>query len=369
MTFCIALGLSAIAINRAIVGEPLLVTYRDSTVSSALGTSVALSLLLSVVLMISALFVHGSLSAGFIVVAAGLPIVLVQDTCRYVFFARRVPLEALWSDIAWTIGQFGGIVAIVWSGRATSSTILACWVGGSALGAGWALNRLRVRIAPGKMLAWIRSSRELSLWLGAQTVVAQAGTQCLIVVTGVIAGLGAVGGLRAAQTIAAPFGLILAAAPPLVLPDLRELARRSLRRLVPASVRVSLLASAAALVYGGVIVVARAPLLPGIFGGAFSRYSAILVPVAISLALQASAVGPGLGSRALLAGRAVFVAQAVATLVGILLVAVLASRYGAIGAAWGIAGQGACLALMSWLTFSRALSARAVSGLASEATP
>jgi hypothetical protein len=93
------------------------------------------------------------------------------------------------------------------------------------------------------------------------------------------------------------------------------------------------------------------------------------VPVAISLVLQASAVGPGLGSRTLLAGRAVFVTQAVATLVGIALVAVLASRYGAVGAAWGIAGEGACLTLMSWLTFSRALSTRAVSGLAGEAAP
>jgi hypothetical protein len=209
---------------------------------------------------------------------------------------------------------------------------------------------LRPRPRPVGLLRWLRHTKRLSAGATAQVLLSQGAGQVGILAISAVAGLGALGGLRAAQLLLSPATLALAALTPLLLPDLSGNVGPDLRRIRRGAGLASTLGASIVLGYFGVVLLwPQAFTL--IFGEPFGVYGALVPFAGLAALAQGVAVGPGLGVRALGEGKAVFLTQAAAVAVGMPVTIVAAARWGAAGAAAGLAAQSAVLCLASWLTY------------------
>jgi O-antigen/teichoic acid export membrane protein len=282
--------------------------------------------------------------------ALGLVPVLVQDWGRYAFFAGGRPGWALFSDLIWMAMQSVALAAAAAIGPLGTWGILAAWGAGGFAGAVLALVLLRPRLRLVALLVWLRRTKRLSGGTTAQVLLSQGAGQVAILAISAVAGLDALGGLRAAQLLLSPAALTLAALSPLLLPDLGGNGALDLRRIRRRAGLASALGVSIVVSYFSVVL-----LWPGaftlVFGERFGRYGGLVPLAGLAALAQGLAVGPGLGVRALREGRAVFLTQAAAVTVGMPVTIAAAARWGATGAAAGLAAQSGALCLASWLTY------------------
>jgi O-antigen/teichoic acid export membrane protein len=251
--------------------------------------------------------------------------------------------------------QVVGFLCIWIFGRASPEAILLAWGAGAGMGA---LVGLRMQAGnyslPG-VREWFAHSRSLSGWMGAQVLVSQISAQATVLGISAVVGLSALGQLRASQTLLAPLAMIFAVASTVLLPELAAYARGHLDRLRWAVRRVAIGALVGSGMYAFAVLVTDRVLLQSIFGRAFAEGADLVFPIALAAVAQALAVSPGLGSRALARGRAVFATQVAATAMGLPLILFLGWRLGVRGAAWGFCAQSVVLCAASWLTYASAL--------------
>jgi len=346
----LAVAYLAIALHRAMSGEPMLV-FGTSNASGSLAATLAVGAFAAVVTGAAAISLgDGALAA----LALGLVAVLVQDWGRYAFFASGRPGYALLSDLLWMTVQSIALAAAASMGLLHTWGILAAWGAGGLAGAIPGLALLRPRPRPVGLLRWLRHTKRLSAGATAQVLLSEGAGQVGILAISAVAGLGALGGLRAAQLLLSPASLALTALTPLLLPDLSGNVGPDLRRIRGGAGLASTLGASIVLGYFGVVLLwPQAFTL--IFGEPFGVYGALVPFAGLAALAQGVAVGPGLGVRALGEGKAVFLTQAAAVAVGMPVTIVAAARWGAAGAAAGLAAQSAVLCLASWLTYLGAL--------------
>ena len=342
----LAVAYMAMSLHRAISGEPMLV-FGTTNASGSLAATLAVGAFAAVVTGAAAISLgDGALAA----LALGLVAVLVQDWGRYAFFAGGRPGWALLSDLLWLAVQSVGLTAAAAAGLLSAWGILAAWGAGGLAGAVLALVLLRPRPRPVALPRWLRATKGLSGGTTAQVLLSQGAGQVSILAISAVAGLGALGGLRAAQLLLSPATLALAALTPLLLPDLGGDGGLDPSRVRRRAGLASTLGASIVLGYFGVVLLwPQAFTL--IFGEPFGVYGALVPFAGLAALAQGVAVGPGLGVRALGEGKAVFLTQATAVAVGMPVTIVAAARWGAAGAAAGLAAQSAVLCLASWLTY------------------
>lgn len=360
VALCMAVGFGGLGLTRAISGEPLLIFRAERSITRALSASLCLGLVLAVGVIAFALVIGGDLRGPFVALAVGLPIVVMQDTSRYAFFAEQRPTDALLTDVAWALSQGGALVVLALSDALSTTSFVAAWGLGGLAGFTYARSRLRPRVMSIGFISqarrWVRDTSGLSGWLFGQVVVSQALGQVTLMMIGAVAGLAALGGLRATLTLLAPLAILLAAISQFVLPQVETSSDSASRPLSVAEAvrRASLISSVLGAAYLVILLVGGPFLLLRLFGSEFERFTPLLWAIAITGAAQAAAVPPGIGNRALAAGRAVFLTQASASVIGIPLTILGAVTAGARGAAWGIAAQAVALCVVSWTTYLRA---------------
>jgi len=346
----LAVAYLAMALHRAISGEPMLV-FGTGNASGSLASTLVVGVVVATAAGAAAmLLADGALVALALVLVP----VLAQDWGRYAFFASGRPGYALLSDLLWMTVQSIALAAAASMGLLHTWGILAAWGAGGLAGAVPGLALLRPRPRPVGLLGWLRHTKRLSGGTTAQVLLSQGAGQVGILAISAVAGLGALGGLRAAQLLLSPATLALASLTLILLPDLGGNGGANLGRIRRRAGVASALGASIVLSYFSVILLwPRAFTL--VFGERFGLYGP-LVPLAGAAALaQGLAVGPGLGVRALREGRAVFLTQAAAVAVGMPVTIAAAARWGATGAAAGVAAQSAILCFASWLTYLGAL--------------
>lgn len=100
-----------------------------STVSLALGACAALPVILASFVVPTALH---SLVLSF---AGALLVIPLQDSMRFVFFARRQPERALAIDIVWGVGLALGVFIVWWTAELTPANVVAMWALTAAISA------------------------------------------------------------------------------------------------------------------------------------------------------------------------------------------------------------------------------------------
>jgi O-antigen/teichoic acid export membrane protein len=291
-----------LGLTRAAVTDPLLSQHshepRDARarhVPRMVGSVLTLALALSVVVFAVGLVLNGPAGQALVALAWVLPLALVQDLGRYIFVIDR-PQSALVIDSAWLVGI--AVAMPLAPADAGVGWFVAAW--GLSAGVGGLIAAFIERPSPRSIrpIAWLADEREASSRYVGEWMSSQLAGNLTTLAVGPIAGLPALGAVRAVQVLYGPLNTLHAGIYLAVVPDGARIRndRARLRRLMVAS---TALIVAAAAVWMIVCVLMPDSFGESLFGASWARGSDLVVPMGLAMIVSSAATGGFAGIRAL----------------------------------------------------------------------
>lgn len=282
---------------------------------AATGSAVMVGGAAGLLVATTALAVPSPLREALWALSLFLPVLLLQDAWRFVFFSSAKPAAAAANDAIWAVTQAGFIALVFHMGWRTPATLIAAWAAAAGVAACCGLLQAAVLPAPLHAISWWRTHRDLAVpsateYLGT-TGLMQA---TVFTLTGVL-GLAGVAALRGAQTLLGPVNMLLLAAEPFATAEGARTVRQQ-----PSKLRPLLTAQSAALTSIAVIGPIALWNLPDEYGSAllgdtWSAARQVLLPYALLLVARAAASGPYSGLKVL---EAVAVSLRIRVAIGVL---------------------------------------------------
>lgn len=342
-------------LGRYALGMPVMVLYSASR-SAGPGEwrrPVGLSLTLGAVVgsgLIGAAALFGNTLPGgratLGVLGLFLPMLLLQDTLRFVAFAAGRPSLAAASDGSWIVLQALGFLALAGSGHRSVAALLAVWgaaAAAAAVGSAIALG------APPELRGgngWLRTHRVLVRRLAVEFVLTSGSYYALNYGLVALAGATELGRLRAAQTLFGPISVLLLGGTSLGVPE-GVRARHDAPRLRRVCGRLSIGLAAVALLSGAAVYLA----VPLLGDRPFSRDWLSARSIIPALSVFGAAVGASTGAVAGLrsAGETAWIVRGRGASGGLSLVVGLPGCW-----VFGANGMLGALALAEWALAYRA---------------
>lgn len=332
----------ATTLGQALVGEPLLVLAgrtdrRD--VRGALALSTLLGVASGLVLVVAWLII-GDYPA-LLALAALMPGLLLQDALRFAAFAVRRPQLALWSDLVWTLGQFGATAAVL-AGTPTVTLLILAWGLPALPGALVAAVALVTWPQLSALREWHARSRHLTRQYVAEAATNLGSFQAVLYLTGALAGLAPAGQLRLVQVLFGPVHISVNGARAFGIPEIsrRIAGGRPYNGLVLVITGVLGLLSALWTVALGLADKPAAALI----GAGWVATGGLIWVQGLQKTLECAATGPFLVHRAKERARWTFHVRAVSTGVTLAATLPLAPLAGATGASWAMVAGSAIAA-------------------------
>lgn len=293
--------LLALSVVRALANDPQILNSdqaarREVDAPGALSLVAWISLVTSLAMCLVAVFVP-PVRAAFLAFACVAPFALLQDSYRYVFFARRAPFSAARVDFIWTGAQALGFssLALLPAGILAPTLI---WGAGAAMAAAWAA------LATGELpraRAAIRFARD-NRWAG-RNLLADAGllavsTNAVFLVLIATDGLASVGALRAGLTLMGGLSLLVFGLTPVAtVESIRALrsGRSEAYILVTWTLTLTVLGAA----YGLPLLILPDPWGDALLGETWTS----VAPFLLALVLQGIVRGPFTGAQIVLRAR------------------------------------------------------------------
>ncbi len=272
----------------------------------------------------------------------GLSIYDYSKTMNLAVFDRRIPLiqEVVWFGASVAVG---GLVLLGWI---TGLQGFAVWAGAGALVGYVAALRQRLDLRPRWNLA--KAETHNALAFGGDYVIGSGASQIAFNLVGVVAGLAAVGSLRAGGTPLGPVSIVIGSARTLAIP---YLTRGLSQGRVAANSRT--LASTAIIMAGSVPILAFLAFLPPVLGEMllgdnWLHAQPVLPFLALESAFISLATVPFAGFRALLAGKSTVIIRSVLAVIRVVSVVLAAMAGGALAAAVALSLASGLGALVWW---------------------
>ncbi|TME81238.1 MAG: hypothetical protein E6I45_08590 [Chloroflexi bacterium] len=305
--------------------------------------------------LVVSLLVEGVLKEAFLALAVTLPGLVLQDLWRFAFFARRTGRDAFVNDAVWIVAQVVLFAAILATGMFSVGVAVLAWGGSATLAALVGVRQAgaapRIRHAG----MWWGAHRDIASRLLGETVTATGGETLQPYGISAVAGLPAVGALRAGELLLGPFNVIFQGTTLVAIPEGARLLVISTRRLLRACIQLSVGLTAAALVWSALVL-----LIPDEAGAALLRQNwaparSVLLPLAIGMIALAATAGANIGMRVLAAVRRSFRTRLLTTVLGLIGAVGGAALGGAVGGAIGIAVSAWIVAGIWWWQLRAAL--------------
>lgn len=368
LTFSFAIGTM-----RAVVTDPLVIRFsgadherwRRATAATA-GAALLLGAGVGVVLVGVALLLGAPVGPALLALGLVLPGLLVQDAWRFGFFAAGRPAAATLNDLTWAVLQLLAIALLIVTDRADVVALTLAW-GLSAVGAA-AVGCWQVRALPDLRggVRWFRQHLDLSTRLGTDYVVNMGAVNLATYLIGAIAGLVAVGALRAAQVLLGPLQLAFAAFTALVLP---MMASRAARGRAPRGLALATSAVAGAVASLWLTLLLLLPDAVGtqLLGDSWQGARSVLLPTGLVLVAVALSTGAALGFKAI--GRPGMLVRVTAVQAPLILLLGVggAAMGGTVWAAWGLTGAQWVGCTLMWVLFARHSRTATVTGTGRDA--
>jgi O-antigen/teichoic acid export membrane protein len=364
-TFSVAFATYLIVLNasRGLATDPLVVRYSgvDSAswrqaVAKSAGVATAVGLVAGVCCVVVGMLLTGSAGATLLMLGVTLPGLLLQDSWRYAFFSAGRGGHAFANDLVWALSLLPLLMTVAATEHSRVLWFVLAW-GGSATFAA-VVGGIQARVVPrlSQAASWLVQHRDLGPRYLGENLSHSGALQLRHYGLGLIAGLAAVGSLRAAELLLGPVYVIIMGLGLMAVPEGVRLLHRSRRRLGPFCVVLGSLQAGVALAWGMALLV----LLPGdlgvwLLGPSWQPASELLLPVTLSVAGIGFWGGAFTGLRALGAASRSLRAQGLGSalyLVGALGGAAVGD---AAGAAWGSAAATAIAAGIWWWQLDRGL--------------
>ena len=354
---------TALGISRAVSSEPLLVHYSapphlDWQLGAARATGAALLVgaVLGLCCVLAGWIAAGVLTRPLIALGLTLPGLLLQDCWRYAFFARGQGFSAFANDLVWAMVLFPALI-VAMGAQPDSIAWLAilAWGGAGTAAALIGIRQSRTVPAPRQALPWFREESGLiPRFLGEFAAMGGAG-QVTLYCIGTIAGLQALGSLRAAQLVFGPMQVLFMGLSAIAIPELVRALQTSRRRLRWTSRLFSLTLATTALVWGAVVLVLPSAIGVALLGRTWEHARLLAGAVMISWIATGLIAGAATGLRAMAAARQSLAARLAGSLFAVVGGVTGAVTDGARGAAWGLALAGSIEATVWWWQYARTL--------------
>ena len=269
--FSLAFATYLFALNgsRGLATDPLVVRFSDvptaawrQAAAAATGTAALVGVFMGVGCLLVALLLGNAVGLALLSLGLVLPGLLLQDSWRYVFFAAGRGRDAFLNDLVWALFLGPFLAAAMINEHVHVQWFVLAWGGAAMIGglfgaaqAGF-LPRLSV------VGQWYRTHRDLGVRYFTENLSFSAAMQLRLYGLGAIAGLAAVGALRAAELLLGPATMIIMGIGGLMaIPEAAKLASHDLARMRQFVVGLAILLGAAAVLWGLVV-----GLLPDWFG-------------------------------------------------------------------------------------------------------
>jgi O-antigen/teichoic acid export membrane protein len=357
-TFTLSLGAV-----RAMSGDPLVVRYssvstrrwRDG-VKLASGMALVAGVLIGSGCLVSGAVLAGSLGNVLMILGLALPLLLVQDTCRFAFFAHRRGGAAFLNDLTWTVVMLIGFWLMSFRGHPTAAWFTLSWAIAGCVAS--VVGLLQLRLLPNgpiRAVGWINHQRDLVPRFLAEFAVS-TGTQSITSFgVGALSGLAQLGALRAGQTALGPLNILFGGASLVTVPEGVRLLHESRRRFVKASLWISGGLAAAALMWAVVLLLLPERIGIAFLGDNWDGAQSVLLPLSIGMAAIGLSFGAVAGLRSMAAAKRSLRAKCIDAVVTIVCVLTGAAAADAEGAAWGFLVAGCLRNPNFWWQFSKAL--------------
>jgi O-antigen/teichoic acid export membrane protein len=300
--------IALLQLSRCFTSEPLTVrfsgSHRDAWHGATLhaaSTAVTLGCLGMAVGLAVAALTDGALQSSFLVVSVFLPMLLLQDLWRFGFFAAGRPRAAAANDAVWVVAMAVLVLAAYAAGSPTATGLVLVWAFSGAVAGVFGVFQVRGRPRPGHVHGWIATHRDLGVRFAGEFLVYSAAIQATLYIVGAVAGVAAVGSIRAAQTLVGPVSLIFLGVSFGAVPEGVRIASRSPVRLPRFVSTLSVCLACVGLMWGALLLVMPDGLGEAILGDSWRSARTLMVPIVIAVIAEGLNVGPWVGLRALAA--------------------------------------------------------------------
>jgi O-antigen/teichoic acid export membrane protein len=332
-----------IAVERALVGQVLSIRHSTETrmgmrrvAERALGTIAALAVPAGLVVALAGVLLGGRLRGPLVAVGLTMGPLLLQDTCRMVFFAQSRPRRAAENDMLWAVVQFTVMGLLILRGWASAWSLILVWGGSAAVAAAAAVLKLgavpRLSAAP----CWIREHRDLLGYLLPETLTTTGGDRVALFCVGGMIGVDGVGAVMGARQVLNPLQVVTSAAASFVMPEVsrrEDMAPRT-RRIIGLGIGGGI--AVGALVYLGAVLLLPDHVGSWVFGDSWAVVQPVLFPVGLFTAGAAACAGSFIVIAAMGHAKRTFRLNVLATVLLLTLMPLGALTGGVLGAAWGL---------------------------------
>jgi len=349
-----------IGIGRAVVCDPFVIHYSDAegprrrqAAREASGASAVYGVATGVLCAAVGAVVQGHAGMALLALGLSLPGLLVQDCWRYAFFAAGRARSAAVNDLVWAVVQFALIGVLLATGQRSVFLLTLAWGGAALVAAVVGSLQAGILPAPAATFRWLRATRELNVRLGLDYIVNMGAVNASIYLIGAVAGLVAVGAIRAAQVLLGPLQLLFFGLSAFALPLLSTIARAG-DRLLRLAVLLSGAITVVSLVWVGALLLLPRRVGEALLGESWDGAWSVHLPIGVVMVAIGSTTGPRVGLKAL--RRADLLLRVTVTQAPFILVLGVAGALvdGARGAAMGYAAADIVGTTLIWAAFLRA---------------
>jgi hypothetical protein len=276
---------------------------------------------------------------AFLALGVTMPGLLLQDSWRFAFLAAGRGRDAFVNDSLWALTLLVLLAIVAVCGWSNQFSFMLAWGSSATIAA--LVGAAQARVLPRVSAAgdWLRRHRDLSSRYLGENLSIVAANQLRFYGLAAIAGLAAVGALRAAELLLGPVMVLILGLSMMAVPEAVRALRRSVSRLWTFCLCIALVAAGSAVIWGAVVLL----LLPDrlgryLLGASWDPASSLVLPTTLGVAALGIQLGAWGGVRALGAAKRSLRAQSFGSalyLVGSLTGAMVG---GTAGAAWGGAG-------------------------------
>jgi O-antigen/teichoic acid export membrane protein len=353
----------AVSASRGLASDPLTVRYSGATpeiwrrvVARSTGTAIVVGLVAGACCLVVSGLLSGSTAMAFLALGLTLPGLLFQDSWRYAFFSAGKGRQAAVNDLVWGFALAVGLLAIGITESSNVFWFVSVW-GGSATFAGF-VGAFQARLLPRffEVQNWLSEHRDIAPRYLGENLSISCTQQLQSYGLGAIAGLAAVGSLRAAELLLGPFNVVIMGIGMMAVPEGARVLRRSVRQLWPFCLLLGSLQAGAAITWGlALLVLSRMGLGVRLLGPLWQPASELLLPATLAVVNAGFAAGARVGLRTLGAASRSFQSQAIGSTVYLTAGLGGAVVAGALGTAWGAAIATLIGAGIWWWQLDRAL--------------
>lgn len=341
-----------------------------SLASGALGAVVVLSAIVAGGLATAGLILGGPLRLYLLLVAAGLPVLLVQDAYRYVLLQRQGVRSVALIDIAWTGFQIGlSILVVLTVADSTGPWHMSSWLVAAGAAAFWGWRLSGVRPDFGKGWQFLRRTRRTGVPLLVEAFAISGAGAAASIAVAAVGGLAALAPLRGAAVVLGPVSVATGGLLFLATPIVLRTGAGDKRRLLGRCALFGTIISVVSLLTASLVLLAPTELGVAVLGQVWVESRPVVFPVALAIAVYAFETSAMLGFRAhhittrtMVLRLFTFPVPALSALAGLMV-------GGPAGAAYGMAAAGLLTAAALWWMLARipAASSRGSAGDPAEA--